>query len=237
MDGGAWCAAVHGVTEGRTWLSDFTFTFHFHALEKEMATHSSVLAWRIPGTGEPWWAAVYGVAQSRTRLKWQQHQQPANYLGLFSKSAAFVFCSGSNINHCIKLKFSLKHSTNYLGRNKRKIIFLPHLSSEYVLFPHDDFRGRSFQQSLQVTIPGANGLMCHDLEWPHSSERSRPSSSHLSLVPGECGTFCDYIGIHLTSSFQTDNPVTLWACHQQPKPSLLGPVKLSSYPYLGQSWI
>ena len=53
MDGGAWKAAVHGVAEGRTWLSDFTFTFHFPALEKEMATHSSVLAWRIPGTGEP----------------------------------------------------------------------------------------------------------------------------------------------------------------------------------------
>ena len=61
MDGGAWWAAVHGVTEGQTQLSDFTFTFHFHALEKEMATPSSVLAWRIPGTGEP---AVYGVAQS-----------------------------------------------------------------------------------------------------------------------------------------------------------------------------
>ena len=53
MDGGAWWAAVHGVAEGRTRLSDFTLTFHFHALEKEMATHSSVLAWRIPGTGEP----------------------------------------------------------------------------------------------------------------------------------------------------------------------------------------
>ena len=53
MDGGAWKAAVHGVAEGRTRLSDFTFTFHFPALEKEMATHSSVLAWRIPGMGEP----------------------------------------------------------------------------------------------------------------------------------------------------------------------------------------
>ena len=53
MDGGAWKAAVHGAAEGRTRLSDFTFTFHFHALEKEMATHSSVLAWRIPGMGEP----------------------------------------------------------------------------------------------------------------------------------------------------------------------------------------
>ena len=53
MDGRTWWAAVHGVAKGRTRLSDFTFTFHFHVLEKEMATHSSVLAWRIPGTGEP----------------------------------------------------------------------------------------------------------------------------------------------------------------------------------------
>ena len=53
MGRGAWWAAVHGVAKSRTRLSDFTFTFHFHALEKEMATHSSVLSWRIPGTGEP----------------------------------------------------------------------------------------------------------------------------------------------------------------------------------------
>ena len=53
MDGGAWWAAVHGVAQSQTLLSDFTFTFHFHALEKEMATHSSVRAWRIPGMGEP----------------------------------------------------------------------------------------------------------------------------------------------------------------------------------------
>ena len=53
MDGGAWKAADHGVAKSQTWLSDFTFTFLFHALEKEMATHSNVLAWRIPGTEEP----------------------------------------------------------------------------------------------------------------------------------------------------------------------------------------
>ena len=53
VDGGAWWAAVHGVAKSKTWLSDFTFTFHCHELEKEMATHSSVLAWRIPGTAEP----------------------------------------------------------------------------------------------------------------------------------------------------------------------------------------
>ena len=64
MDGGAWCAAVHGVAKSWTRLSDFTFTFHFHVLEKEMATHSSVLAWRIPGTAEPsgLHRPVYGVA-------------------------------------------------------------------------------------------------------------------------------------------------------------------------------
>ena len=53
MDGGAWWAAVHAVAQSQTGLSYFTFTFHLHALEKEMAAHSSVLAWRIPGTGEP----------------------------------------------------------------------------------------------------------------------------------------------------------------------------------------
>ena len=60
MDGGAWKAAVHGVAKSWTRLSDFTFTFHFHALEKEMATHSSVLAWGIPGTGELGWLPSLG---------------------------------------------------------------------------------------------------------------------------------------------------------------------------------
>ena len=69
MRGGAWKGAVHGVTKSRTRLSDFTFTFHFHALEKKMATRSSVLAWRIPGTGEPGGLPSYGVAQNQTRLK------------------------------------------------------------------------------------------------------------------------------------------------------------------------
>ena len=68
MDGGAWQAAVQGVTKSQTRLSDFTFTFHFHALEKEMATHSSVLAWRIPGTEEPGGLPSMG-SHSRTRLK------------------------------------------------------------------------------------------------------------------------------------------------------------------------
>ena len=68
MDGGAWLAAVHGVARSWTRLSDFTLFFHFHALEKEMSTHSSVLVWRIPGTVEPGGLSSMG-SQSRTRLK------------------------------------------------------------------------------------------------------------------------------------------------------------------------
>ena len=65
MDGGAWWAAVHGVTRSQTQLSDFTLFFHFHALEKEIATHSSVLAWRIPGTGEPGGLPYMGLHRVR----------------------------------------------------------------------------------------------------------------------------------------------------------------------------
>ena len=68
MDGGAWWAAVHGVAKSRTRLSNLTFTFQFHALEKEMATHSSTLAWKIPWKEEPGGLQSMGVAKSRTRL-------------------------------------------------------------------------------------------------------------------------------------------------------------------------
>ena len=68
MDEGAWWAAVHGVARSWTQLRDFTFSFHFHALEKEIATHSSVLAWRIPGTGEP--GGLPSTASHRVRHDW-----------------------------------------------------------------------------------------------------------------------------------------------------------------------
>ena len=68
MDGGAWWAVVHGVAKSRTRLSDFTFTFHFHALEKEMAAHSSVLAWRIPGTEITPWGRMWSRVSSATQI-------------------------------------------------------------------------------------------------------------------------------------------------------------------------
>ena len=82
MDGGAWRAAVHGVAEGQTRLSDFTFTFHFHALEKEMAIHSSVLAWRIPGTAKPGGLpSMDCIELDMTEVTQQQQQQRLEDLG------------------------------------------------------------------------------------------------------------------------------------------------------------
>ena len=73
MGRGAWQAAVHGIAKSRTRLSDFTFSFHFHALEKEMATHSSVLAWRIPGIGEP--GGLPSMGSHRVGHDWSDQQQ------------------------------------------------------------------------------------------------------------------------------------------------------------------
>ena len=75
MDGGAWWATVHGVTKSQTQLSYFTFTFYSHALEKEIATHSSVLALRVPGTGEPGGLPSVGRTESDTTEATQQQQQ------------------------------------------------------------------------------------------------------------------------------------------------------------------
>ena len=82
MDGGAWWAAVHGVAKSRTRLSDFTFPFHFPALEKEMATHSSVLAWRIPGTGEP--CGLPSVGSHRVGHDWSNLVAVVVYMTLYS---------------------------------------------------------------------------------------------------------------------------------------------------------
>ena len=77
MDGGAWWAAVHGVAKSRIRLSDFTFTFHFHALDKEMATHSTILAWRIPGMGEL--VGLLSMGSHRVRNDWSDLAAAAAY--------------------------------------------------------------------------------------------------------------------------------------------------------------
>ena len=92
MDGGAWWAAVHEVARSRTRLSDFTFTFHFHALEKEMANHASVFAWRIPRTGEP--GGLPSMVLHRVRHNWSNlaaAPPPTNFISL---NIFVVFASG-----------------------------------------------------------------------------------------------------------------------------------------------
>ena len=93
MDGGAWKAAVHGVAEGQTRLSNFTLTFHFDALEKEMATHSSVFAWRIPGTGEP--GGLPSMGSHRVGHNWSDLAVAYLY------KLTYIFIS---IKYCISLK-------------------------------------------------------------------------------------------------------------------------------------
>ena len=115
MDGGAWWAAVHGVAKSQTRLSEFTCTFHFPALEKEMATHSSVLAWRIPGTGEPGglpsmgshrvrhdWsnlAAASAFALACLRITWKRPQM--TNVSEDVEEGECLYTAGGNVNWCV----------------------------------------------------------------------------------------------------------------------------------------
>ena len=91
MHWGAWWAVVHGVAKSWTWLNNFTFTFHFHALEKEIATHSSVLAWRIPGTGEP--SGLSSMGSHRVRHDWRNlAAAAAAWNGEWNFFLNFSFC-------------------------------------------------------------------------------------------------------------------------------------------------
>ena len=106
MDGGAWWAAVHGLAKSRTWLSDFTFTFHFHALEKEMATHSSVLARRIPGTGEP--GGLPSVGSHRVGHDWSDLAAAAVDLYIIWLNDILIE------NWLLKTSFLTKKQTTYI---------------------------------------------------------------------------------------------------------------------------
>ena len=112
MDGGAWWTAVHGVTKSRTRLSDFTFTFHFHALEKEMATHSSVLDWKIPGMAEP--SGLPSMGSHRVRHDWSDLAAAAVYihvnpdLQIYAASSSPPHIQSSILYICLSFCFANK---------------------------------------------------------------------------------------------------------------------------------
>ena len=121
MDGGAWKAAVHGVAEGRTQLSDFTFTFHFHALEKKMATHSSVLAWRIPGTGEP--GGLQSIGSHRVGHDWGDLAAAAAAALIKALHVCVCMCSVAQL--CPTLCNPMTCSPQIQGSNPRLLHLLP----------------------------------------------------------------------------------------------------------------
>ena len=133
MDRGAWWAAVHGVAKSQTRLSDFPFTFHFHALEREMATHSSVLVWRTPGTGEP--GGLLSMGSHRVGHDWSDlaataiaaagYMMNCNNLNLGTDS--FVpFCSDfgaqeNKVSHCFHCFLSISHEV--MGLDAMILVF------------------------------------------------------------------------------------------------------------------
>ena len=128
MGGGNWWAAVHGVAKSRTRLTDFTFTFHFHALEKEMATHSSVLAWRIPGTGEP--GGLPSMGSHRVRHDWSGlapapaiYQSPGHLpLAASFCSYLFVFLSTSAAWSQLQFKLPQQNTTDWVVYKQQRFI-------------------------------------------------------------------------------------------------------------------
>ena len=116
MDGGAWWATVHGVVKSRTRLSHFTFTFHFHALEKEMATHSSVLAWRSPGTGEP--DGLPSMGSHRVGHDWMISQCSPGLLSLFRIPKMLQRASFSSADGFIYCQYLISKLTFLFTRNK-----------------------------------------------------------------------------------------------------------------------
>ena len=149
MDGEAWWSAVHGVTKSQTQLSNFTFTFHFHALEKEMAPHSSTLAWRIPGTAEP--GGLPSMGSHRVRQDWSD--LAASYFGSWSKTPKILWSSNLSLSHLPAIQFcyssmltkffilftSLKKPSIMLSKQTffqdKLVFYFPSLSTDLFFLP------------------------------------------------------------------------------------------------------
>ena len=122
MDGGAWWAAVHGVATSQMWLSDFTFTFRFHALEKAMATHSSVLAWRIPGTEEP--GGLPSMGLHRVGHDWSDLAAAATAFPLAMCEGSSFFTFWPTLGTVSDINFRHSHVSMVISQCDFSLIFL-----------------------------------------------------------------------------------------------------------------
>ena len=151
MDGGAWWAAVHGVAMSWTRLSDFTFTFHFHALEKEMATHSRILAWRIPGTGEP--GGLLSMGLHRVGHDWSDlaaRSKQQQDLSIFIFRLKILININSNISNLIDI-LNYKILLMLWGWSQRVIHFTyaETTASVWNIYPQSVWFKRNEKQSQQ----------------------------------------------------------------------------------------
>ena len=151
-DGGAWWATVHWVTKSRTRLSDFAFTFHFHSLEKEMATHSSVLAWRIPGTGEP--GGLLSVGSHRVGHGWSDFLAAAVAAAVLEKNIMILFSINSFGLHYRYVFISALNSsisqTCLIFYKSKSIHF-----SQFFLFKRYSYKGSVLLSPFSVLISRA----------------------------------------------------------------------------------
>ena len=126
MDGGAWWAAVHGVAKSQIWLSDFTFPFHFHTLEKEMATHSSVLAWRIPGTGEP--GGLPSMGSHRVGHDWSDLAAAAAGMTVHHCTVLNDYTHTNTYTHTLYITKQKQTHWIFGGEKRLNLIFFPDVS-------------------------------------------------------------------------------------------------------------
>ena len=154
MDGGAWWAAVHGVAKSWTRLSDFTFTFHFHALEKEMATHCSVLAWRIPGMGEP--GGLPSVGSHRVGHDWRD----------LAAAAAAPVKTYYVYTHLLRKTRHLSSRSNKLTDSELVKQFEPQIKSSYKMLKENNYQHRIWYP-LKVTFSKVKKRLCY---WQICSE-------------------------------------------------------------------
>ena len=152
MDRGAWWAAVHGVAEGRTRLSDFTFTFYFHALEKERAACSSVLAWRIPETGEP--GTLPSVGSHRVRHDWSDLATALPWKKIKRSSLFVIYFSAKWLTFWFLFYFHILDGSHHIMR--QWLAGIKVLTAEWTPFIFFAFKSVYFQWLSRVLVVNAS---------------------------------------------------------------------------------